>query len=588
MYLMKEKAGSQFYCVMQRMPLILLMIWLVLLIPLYLPNMGGSGLKLPMNILTWGMIAAITVGIWISISHNKPVYFGSTTRIILLAIMVLFLPLLFTQSQWYDTAGSRWAALMAGALFTLSLRQYSLFQERFRWVLTALLFAITLQAVIATGQLFTVHRIPDYFAYPMLNGRPYGVFQQVNLLASFIATGLALVLGMFCIPGMIPAPGRVKMITNLLLAALLVLFTALLVWLQSRIGWLGGCMASLLLLAVGFRVAPKKAALAAGLTGAGIVLALIVKSHGALPSVTHADSNYARLIILQDTLKMIAARPFLGWGYGSFEFSFQHFRAAQHLSTLGLGVVRHPHNEILLWWVEGGMVALCGMLVLIAAGAHVLWRACRIFLTKYGHKSSPLPLALIGILLPMLLHTQTEFPFTSSAPHWAVFLMLAALLAGQLNITPQVCIAPCRISWIKVPVIVLSLAALGLFSYGLYANLVLNKAERHQFRDFEHTHAVMKYDLWINRERWQYDKNLHDLLVFNNTRNIKNLYLYQLWAEQYLLSRIDRNVYGNLVGVLALLKDDRYQQIKREASIMFPDDKRFDMEEIKKKQEVTK
>jgi len=133
MYLMKEKAGSQFYCVMQRMPLILLMIWLVLLIPLYLPNMGGSGLKLPMNILTWGMIAAITAGIWISISHNKPVYFGSTTRIILLAIMVLFLPLLFTQSQWYDTAGSRWAALMAGALFTLSLRQYSLFQERFRW-----------------------------------------------------------------------------------------------------------------------------------------------------------------------------------------------------------------------------------------------------------------------------------------------------------------------------------------------------------------------------------------------------------------------------------------------------------------------
>lgn len=588
MYLMKEETSSQFYYHMQRVPLILLMVWLVLLLPIYLPNMGGSGLKLPLNILTWGLMASVTAGIWIIQPNHNPLYFGTTTRIIFLAFILLSLPLLATNSQWYDAAGSRWAALMAGILFALSLQRYVLLKDKYRWILIGLLSAITLQALIATGQLFAPNLIADFFAYPMLNHRPYGVFQQVNVLASFIATGLALSLVMFFIPGVNSTRHQMKCMTNLLLSALLVLFAALLVWLQSRIGWLGGSMASLLLLAMGFRVAPKKAALAAGLIGAGLALALIVNSQGALPSVTHADSNYARLIIVQDTLKMIAARPFLGWGYGSFEYSFQHFRAAQYLSTLGLGVVRHPHNEILLWWVEGGLLALCGILVLVASGVHVFWRACCMFLTEYGHKSNPLPLALISILLPILLHTQTEFPFISSTPHWAVFLMLAALLAGQLNITRQVCIAPCWISWIKIPVIVLSLATLGLFSYGLYANLVLTTAERNQFREFKHTHAIMEYDLWINRERWQYDKQLYGLLVFNNTRNIENLYQYRHWAEQYLLSRIDRNVYGNLVGVLALLKDNRYQQIKQEASIMFPDDKRFIMEVRKYKKEIKK
>lgn len=566
------------------------MVWLVLLLPLYLPNMGGSGLKLPLNILTWAVMAAITAGIWISLPHHNALFLGTTTRIILLALVLLALPVLTTKSQWYDTAGARCMALMAGALFAMSLRQYALFQEKFRWLLTGLLCAITLQAVIATGQLFAPHRVPDFFAYPVLNNRPYGVFQQVNLLASFIATGLALALVMFFIPGVNPSRHRMKQITRSLLAALLVLFTALLVWLQSRIGWLGGSVAVLLLLTVGLRVAPKKTALAAGLMLTGLTLALIVSREGELPSVTHADSNQARLIILQNTLKMIAARPFLGWGYGGFEYSFQHFRAAHHFSTLGLGVVRHPHNEILLWWVEGGMVALCGILVLIAAGACVFWRAIRMAFSAVGDsESSPLPLAITAVLIPMLLHTQTEFPFTSSAPHWAVFLMLAALLAGQLNITPQACIAPRRINRIKVPIIALSLAALGLFSQGLYANLVLTSAERHQLRDITRAHAVMKYDLWVNRERWQYDKHLHDLLVFNNAANINSLYQYQHWAERYLLSRIDRNVYGNLVSVLAWLKDDgQYHKIKQEAFIMFPDDKRFRTDEINNKKEAAK
>lgn len=575
---MNKKQHQAFHKLAHHLPLVLIMSWLILVFPIYIPNMGGAGLKLPFNIITWSMMAAVVAIIWIQSPFHKTFVWGTTTRFFVLGVIIMAFPLFYTRSEWLDVAGSRYAALIGGMLFTVSLRQCSLIREKTTWLFSALLFAITLQALIATAQLFAVHLVPNFFAYPTLNNRPYGVFQQVNLLASFIATGLALALVMFFLPIRPPTHHQKTSIISAILAAMLVLFTALLVWLQSRIGWLGGGVAALALMSLGCKSAPKKTALSAGFMGLGLVLAMIVMWQGALPSVTHEGSDHARITMLRDTIRMYLDKPFFGWGYGGFEYSFQHFRAAQNLSTLGLGVVRHPHNEILLWLVEGGIVALCGMLLLAGAGAYTFWRALHMFLPskRSGKKSYPLPMAVMCILIPILLHTQTEYPFTASAPHWAIFLILTAILASQLKITPLIPPPPRRILWLKMPIIALSLFGVVLFSQGLYANLVLTAEESHQLQRIDLAQSVMKYDPWVNRERWLYDKHLHDLLIFNKTQNIKSLYQYQSWAEHYLLFRIDRNVYGNLVGVLAFLKEEsKYKQIKQEAFIMFPDDKRF-------------
>lgn len=86
----------------------------------------------------------------------------------------------------------------------------------------------------------------DWIPYPLIGGRPYGVFQQVNLLASFTATGLALALMLFLLPDFSLRAKRYEKLRLMLLALLLAVFPALLVWLQSRIGWLGGGAAALL------------------------------------------------------------------------------------------------------------------------------------------------------------------------------------------------------------------------------------------------------------------------------------------------------------------------------------------------------
>ena len=73
--------------------------------------------------------------------------------------------------------------------------------------------------------------------------RSYGVFQQPNVLGSFIATGLALALWLLLAPLSTPTRRR-----QLPLLALLAAFSALLVLIQSRAAWLGGALAAALLL----------------------------------------------------------------------------------------------------------------------------------------------------------------------------------------------------------------------------------------------------------------------------------------------------------------------------------------------------
>ncbi|VEI61903.1 Uncharacterised protein [Serratia fonticola] len=77
-------------------PLGLLLLWLTALIPLYLPNMGGSGLKLPHNIITWGLMAAVVATIWLTQPAAKAVHLTVTARWALLAIVILAIPLIYT------------------------------------------------------------------------------------------------------------------------------------------------------------------------------------------------------------------------------------------------------------------------------------------------------------------------------------------------------------------------------------------------------------------------------------------------------------------------------------------------------------
>ncbi len=86
-------------------PFWLLLIWLIFLTPLALPNMGGSGLKLPQNIITWAVMAAVIGCIWLTLPASKIAHLTATARWLLLAVVILGIPVLYTQHHWHAGLG---------------------------------------------------------------------------------------------------------------------------------------------------------------------------------------------------------------------------------------------------------------------------------------------------------------------------------------------------------------------------------------------------------------------------------------------------------------------------------------------------
>ncbi|MDX7546304.1 pilin glycosylation ligase domain-containing protein [Serratia marcescens] len=169
----------------------LLLIWMAAILPFYHPNMGGGGLALPQNILAWSAMALTTLLVTASVCLGRArLSLTPTARLLLLGIAVLALPLLYTRPEWREDALWRSAGLLGGWLFYIACLQLRLTARQRDLLLYGLLFAVSVQALLAALQLFA-----PALAWVAPNGRRvYGVFQQPNVLGSFIATGLALAL----------------------------------------------------------------------------------------------------------------------------------------------------------------------------------------------------------------------------------------------------------------------------------------------------------------------------------------------------------------------------------------------------------
>ncbi|HID3530759.1 TPA: Wzy polymerase domain-containing protein [Serratia marcescens] len=542
----------------------LLLIWMAAILPVYHPNMGGDGLALPQNILAWGVMALTTLIVTFTVCLGRiRLSLTPTARLLLLGIAVLALPLLYTRPEWREDALWRCAGLLGGWLFYVACLQLRVTARQRELLLFGLLFAVGIQALLAALQLFA----PALAWVSPNGGRVYGVFQQPNVLGSFIATGLALALWLLLAPFSAPTRRQIPLL------ALLAAFSALLVLIQSRAAWLGAALAAALLLWRFARQRPAASRWAGGalLLGAAIGLTVLFTGFGLETSSVLLDrefSNSARLTMLHDVGAMILAKPVLGWGYGGFEYSFAHFRLQTMPWREVLEVAGHPHNEILLWWVEGGLTALAGIAIVLAAGVRLLKSAWQ----RDREQQNGARVGLFLVLLPMLIHTQLEYPFYLSAPHWLAFLLLLALLDGQTG-------EPRPLPFAKALSLPVALAALGVLVMAAFAwqgRMALTQSERTMLANIDSIEQMPPPAAWIYRERKTFDEQSHALLVYNQTRDDALLTGYRQWANAYLQHRIDANVYATLIMILRYQGDQAQADARqREAAFLFARDARF-------------
>ncbi|WP_413492488.1 O-antigen ligase family protein [Morganella psychrotolerans] len=505
---------------------------------LFIPNSGGYGLSLPQNCFSWAMMGGLTFAVSLSqIRKKQPWIITPALRWFAAGVVILALPLLYTRPEWLFNGGLYWAGAAVGLLFYLSCVQLNLSRDGVYTLIFLWLLACMVHALLILLQLTPAG---NWIAWPVLNNRPYGVFQQVNLLATFLACGIGLALFLFLVP-----ENRQNKCKGLLSAFALFIFPCVLVLIQSRIGWLSAIITVMIMLILMGSVNAKCQSVIFLLCGTAAGWWL--KNYTLIGDISHSDSNGARLEMIGTAWEMLKQCPWTGWGAGGFEYTFQFFRVLQGKSTEGVGVVVHPHNEFLFWGVEGGAVALGGLLLIIIGGIKIVIPAWH----RYRREHNPLPLALCIIILPVLLHAQTEYPFGLSALHFALCLLLLAQADKLSDMSARnIPVSRPAVNFVSIIIIAVSSAVILWMCSAFWLGLILTDIEHRGMQDIQPLTSVPEIVLITQHERAEFNRNMNRLMRYNQTHNPQLLAYYRVWAEKYLKTHTDENVYSSLIMIL--------------------------------------
>jgi O-antigen polymerase len=431
-------------------------------------NAGGSGLDLPVNLVGWIFAALlIAAGLW-QIVQTRQLLISRFFVVALVGVAGLLIPLFYPGALVVDTL-PRIMGLVGGLLLYFALLQFGFSQRQLHTGLNLVLACAAIEMSLSLVQFFLLTP-GNWIGYDTASNRPFGVFQQPNVMASFTATALAISLYL----------AALKEYQRFRIYYLGIAFAGafLINVLQSRSGQLGCLGAILLLTPLVFQQAKKATSLWLGLALLGFAAGYFVMYYAdsinsvkRLADMTSYGGDAARLAIYGESLQLIADQPFSGVGYGNFEgaWQMQYASAPDKDPDLARAMfnLEHPHNEILLWTVEGGLLPLAGLLVIGIGFIRLLF--------TQGPQHWRQSLALLALVLPIAFHTQTEFPFYTSALHWLVFIGLLYFIDASLSQPRQIScpntLVPATGAWL------LPLVTVPFMLTGLHTQYLLTRFE---------------------------------------------------------------------------------------------------------------
>ncbi len=542
----------------QRIFWIILPLYSLLGMHFFMHNQGGAGLYLPFNMVGWAFVSVlISIGVW-HLTIVKQLTFSRTQLWFLAGFVILLLPFLNPQAEWNAQAQPRFLAIAAGLLLFFALSQFQ-FSEKQRYsVLYLLLGAIAIEAMYGLVQFFVL-KDGNWLGYNVKVNRPYGIFQKDTVFSSFLAVGIALSFYLQRWDVSFDSSKWKKLLINF------VLFTAtfLLVQIQSRAGVYGGILVALVFFPVLWMFNKRFFWSSFLLVVCGLFFAWLFFHSARGETESYYMNAFYRTVYWKQVLKMFLDAPFLGYGYGGFEYNFLHAYRAPGAPSVDYdpigSALDHPHNEVMFWLLEGGLVAVTGLIV-FATGV------IRSLLKCAGWAKR---LSLLALVLPLLFHSMVEYPFYHSVAHFflfIVFLWLADAESGQQKVYVCQYWFLARVVAILIPLIVVP-----FMLTGLQAAYVLTKYDRIKDKNPQMLEQIVNPLPWM----MMYEFQMRSVqLTFSAAMHDKaGLESYVDWAKQFLHNTPRAVVYGRLAYVLQLLNDKEQAQFwLSEGKRLFPRD----------------
>lgn len=396
--------------------------YFLIVMHIFLPNVGGFGLYIPYNVFGWIFISALVgVSLW-DVGIKKSIKFNPSLSLFLLGFIFFIIPYFYPNGISSEFGQYRLLYILGGLLYYYSFIQLQFIKEEKHDFLYVILGAICIQSVVGLIQYFGL--LTDGTFLLTKKYVAYGGFMQRNAMSSFMATGI--MISLFLMNGL-SLQTKFKTIKKGLIFTIPLLASIIIMAVKSKAGYLGLIIGmSLFIPNLNFTNTDIRKWILLLFTGMiiGYTSPKMFPSKSLLTRSMdeQAMSINVRLIIWDTTIDLWQDSPMTGIGYGNFTRRLQEKIASRYHNENDFNYVSyeqfdHPHNEILLWMVEGGLCAIIGIIIMIYGFL--------LLVLKQKWKTSMPYLALI---IPIVIHSQVEFPFDTSIMHWMIFLLFIQLL----------------------------------------------------------------------------------------------------------------------------------------------------------------
>ncbi len=412
-----------------------------------LPNYGGSGFNLPQNNMV-AFFVVLLIGISaVKIIHKGVIRLSKMQIALLVLFLCLVIPGLFNYHSETQVLFQRIVPILGIFLLYISMEQFSNSKK----VVTGLLYLVCLsaflQVIYALAQKYLDLRSLEPFVALGIH-KPFGIFQQYNVASSYFATAIIVTLYLITRTELRKKSLKLRYFNILFLMTTMLGSLYLVLLIGSRVALLGLLGGVVLFVVSQWKVLSIKRNFLI-LTFA-IVTALVFINHKQL-TVTYTKTISAAISLAADDEKLDLDRraiiwkiasstylnsPWYGYGLGGFEKAFQdeavkyHDSADSKKNKLTI-FISHPHNEVIYWAIESGIVAILGLFGFLAYYFYLL------FLQGWRHV-----VLWLAILAPIGLQTLVSYPFYMSAMHLVVFVLFLSLSVRQQAISFAVDFSP--------------------------------------------------------------------------------------------------------------------------------------------------
>ncbi|ENZ5480176.1 hypothetical protein P805_03922 [Serratia marcescens BIDMC 44] len=390
---------------------------------IYQHDMKSQFLIVPYYWVGYFFILAIVMTVGFIFLRSREMIITPACLFFAAGAVILLIPVFYPRSAWCAEVVGRLTLLFGSWVIYFLLLQYRITQRLRTFLLYTLLFTATAGALLC----FSIPADAKGSGASMGAGWP-------DVVSSLLASGLLAGWTVMILPRFRSLRRDREQWRVLLLSALLVGLSFSVAGGASQTVCFSVLLSTGLFTLLFLRRYPLYCLLALLMTALGFCLAILVDELDLNRHFSHVPLlKPVRDDRLFDLLAMIVEKPWLGWGYGRFEHGFTHLRVHALLPLSTFAGVQPPYNELLLWWAEGGSIALAGIFCLLAGVTVLMREAWRREVIAYRVQSPSAGEAVsLGLtVLPILFHVKFVYPQGLSSCHWVILTLLLAVLDGQ-------------------------------------------------------------------------------------------------------------------------------------------------------------